>query len=128
MKKDYNRTQQDTYKALKKMMLRGGGMENMLMCLTDIIEDMIKECDDRVKAGTASIPDTDIEYLRILHCNLSKTYGDYFRRNDDAQALVTMTTDDDGNVLSWIDHEGKDIKKKPYCACSAPSCDICHGG
>lgn len=71
------------YKVFERMMRRGGGMENMLMCLRDVVKDVIIDCDRRVADGVGSNTDKDIEYLRVLFNNLNKTYKDYCNRYGD---------------------------------------------
>jgi len=79
----YNQRQKKVLKSLRHMCLRGGGMENVLMLLKDFVEGTIDDCDERVRTGTASPTDGDIEYLRLLHKNLSRTYMDYCNRYGD---------------------------------------------
>jgi hypothetical protein len=33
-----------------------------------------------------------------------------------------------GQSVEVIDAKGEVVKAKPYCACSSPGCNICHGG
>ncbi len=65
----------ETMSALGLILFSGGGMDTLLLCLKDIVEDVIEHCRE----------DEDTEYLEVLRSNLLKTYNDYCERHKDAQ-------------------------------------------